>query len=204
MPTTEEKTVDTLMEKLKAEKDGANELQERKHSDWIDNYELYRNKVRTNRLTQRQAVNIPLMKETVKTLLSKVDDAPNVEWKEMGGDEDKEILYQEMWDAGFRENKLELTDVIDKKNVLLYGISTKKFNITDTGVSIDVLDPYDVVFDPLMKVGDIESARYIIHQNIFRSLREVLADDRYSKEGKEALKHWIEAPRGLAQTHEQT
>ena len=62
------------MVRLQKEKKAAIELQERKHDDWNDNYELYRNKVRINRLTQRQAVNIPLMKETVKTLLSKIDD----------------------------------------------------------------------------------------------------------------------------------
>jgi len=196
------KEVDTLLEKLKAEKEAANELQERKHSDWNDNYELYRNKVRTNRLTQRQAVNIPLMKETIKTLLSKIDDAPSIEWKELGGDEGKEIIYQEIWDTNFRENKLELADVIDKKNVLLYGISTKKLNISDKGVDIDVLDPFDVVYDPLMKVGEIETARFVVHQNIFRTLREILADDRYTKKGKDELKKWTNAPRGILQTHE--
>ena len=70
------------MVRLQKEKKAAIELQERKHDDWNDNYELYRNKVRINRLTQRQAVNIPLMKETVKTLLSKIDDPPEVDWKE--------------------------------------------------------------------------------------------------------------------------
>lgn len=78
------------MERLMVEKKAAIELQKRKHEDWDDNYSLYRNKVKTNRLTQRQAVNIPLMKETVKTLLSKIDDPPEVEWKEMSGDQAKE------------------------------------------------------------------------------------------------------------------
>ena len=83
------------MEKLAIEKKSAIELQKKKHEDWIDNHELYRNKVKTNRLTQRQAVNIPLMKETIKTLLSKIDDAPNVDWSEKAGDEEKELIYQE-------------------------------------------------------------------------------------------------------------
>jgi hypothetical protein len=45
--------LDPLMDKLKIEKDGANELQRRKHSDWNENYELFRLKVKTNRLTQK-------------------------------------------------------------------------------------------------------------------------------------------------------
>src|SRR3990167_6360995 len=97
-----------FLEKLLAEKKAANELQLRKHDDWQGNYELYRNKVKTNRLTQRQAVNIPLMKETVKTLLSKIDEAPNVDWQELGGDEQKELIYQEVWDDNATRNKFEL------------------------------------------------------------------------------------------------
>lgn len=191
-----------LLMRLKAEKKSADDLQIRKHEDWNDNYELYRNKVKTNRLTQRQAVNIPLMKETIKTILSKIDDAPNVDWKELGGDEDKEILFQEIWNMGFRENKMELVDVLDKKNVLLYGVSVKKLNLGDQGITVDVMDIYDIGFDPLMKSGDIESARFIVHKNIFKSIKEILADKRYTAEGKENLKVWMEAPPGIVQSNE--
>src|SRR3990167_9615477 len=117
--------LDDALERLQTEKKAALKLRERKHEDWNDNYELYRNKVQTNRLTQRQAVNIPLMKETVKTLLSRIDEPPNVDWKEKGGDEQKEIYYQEIWNYQSIQNKLEVIDVLDKKNVLLYGVSTK-------------------------------------------------------------------------------
>src|SRR3990167_7715529 len=108
-------------EKLANERRTAREFQGRKHIDWNDNYELFRNKVRTNRLTQRQAVNIPLMKETIKTSLSKIDDPPNVDWKELSWDEMKELVYQEIWNDQFKRKKFEWIDVVDKKNVLLYG-----------------------------------------------------------------------------------
>lgn len=191
-----------LLDKLKEEKKIANKLQERKHEDWKDNYELYRNKVKTNRLTQRQAVNIPLMKETVKTLLSKIDDAPNVDWQEEGGDEQKELIYQEVWNQNSLDHKLELVDVLDKKNVLIYGLSVKKLNIAEDGVAADVLDPYDIVFDPLMQPGDIETARFIVHQNIFKRIREILADDKYTQQGKDELKIWADAPPGITQSAE--
>lgn len=187
------------MLRLKKEKEAGIELQDRKHNDWDENYLLYRNKVKTNRLTQRQAVNIPLMKETIKTLLSKIDDAPNVDWKELGGDEQKELIYQEIWNEQFKNNKLELIDILDKKNVLLYGISAKKLNITDDGIDISVLDVYDLLIDPLMNPWDIESARFLIHQNIFKNIRDILADDRYTKEGKEALKIWADSSEGITQ-----
>lgn len=198
-PTTSSWSLDPYLEKLQAEKKSANELQLRKHDDWDGNYELYRNKVRTNRLTQRQAVNIPIMKETIKTLLTRIDDPPNVEWQERGGDEVKELIYQEIWNDNFKQNKLELIDLLDKKSVLLYGYSTKKLNIADDGVITTVLDPYDIVFDPLMETGQIETARFLIHQNIFRSIREILADDRYTSEGKESLKLWADSAPGITQ-----
>lgn len=186
--------------KLLAEKKSGRDFQLRKHDDWNENYELYRNKVKINRLTQRQAVNIPLMKETIKTMISKIDDAPSVDWKEKTGDDKKEIIYQEIWNDHFKKEKLEWKDVLDKKNVLLYGLSTKKLNLKDDGVTIDILDVYDVIFDPLTDPLDLESARFIIHQNIFKPLRDILADDRYSKEGKEELKQWLASEKGLIQS----
>lgn len=199
-PTSSDWSNSTLIEKLIADKRSADEMQKRKHVDWDDNYQLYRNKVKTNRLTQRQAVNIPLMKETVKTLLSRIDDPPNVEWQELGGDEYKELVYQEVWNEQARRNKLELADVLDKKNVLLYGLSTKKLLIEDDGVRGHVLDVYDIGFDPLMDASDVESARFVVQKNIFRSVREILADDRYTDKGKEELKIWVDSAPGITQS----
>lgn len=190
----------TLLERLLKEKKTAIEFQKRKHLDWNENYTLYRNKVQTNRLTQRQAVNIPLMKETVKTILSKIDDAPNVDWKEKSGDELKELIYQEMWAQWFKDNKFEWKDIIDKKNVLLYGLSTKKLNPTDKGIDVSIPDVYDIIYDPLTVSIDIETARFIIHQNIYKSLRDILADDRYTTKGKDQLKIWATTDAGIIQT----
>lgn len=188
------------MTKLLNEKKSAREFQVRKHVDWNENYELYRNKVRTNRLTQRQIVNVPLMKETIKTLLSKVDDAPDVEWIEKSGDEMKQIVYQEMWDTNFKSDDLEMKDILDKKNVFLYGLSTKMLNLVPESVQIDVLDVFDVVFDPMMHPLNIETARFIVRQNLFKPLREILVDKRYTKEGKDQLKRWLATDKGIVQS----
>lgn len=187
------------LERLKLEREAAVKLQERRHQDWNDTYELYRNKVRTNRLVQRQAVNIPLMKETVKTLLSKIDNPPEVEWKENTGDEYKELVFQEIWNKNMVDNKVELIDVLDKKNVLLYGFSAKKLNVGKEGIEISVLDVFDIVFDPLMNPWDTESARFILQKNIFKSVKEILADPKYMKSGKDDLKIWANSPQGLMQ-----
>lgn len=188
------------MHKLLKEKEVARIFQERKHSDWNDTYELNRNKIRTNRLTQRQAVNIPLMKETIKTLLSKIDDPPSVDWKELSGDNDKEVILQAIWDDDFERMNFEGIDIQDKKSVLLYGRAFKKLNWANEEFKVHALDIFDVIIDPLVEPIDIETARFIIHQNIFRSLREILADERYDEEGKTLLKNYLNSKEGIIQT----
>src|SRR3990167_7279008 len=193
-------TQSDLIIKLQKEKKIALSFVERRYDDWNENYELYRNKVKTNRLTQRQAVNIPLMKETIKTLLSKIDDAPIVDWKDLGGDDMKELIFQEMWNNDFDRLNLEGVDVQDKKTVLLYGRGFKKLNWTDNKIDVRALDIYDVVVDPLTDPLNLETARFVIHQNIFRSLIEILADDRYDKKERDKLKIWLTSPEGIIQS----
>ena len=188
------------MVKLLAEKKIAREFQDRRRDDWTENYELYRNKVRVNTLTQRQAVNIPLMKETLKTILAKIDDPPTVDWEELSGDESKELIFQEMWNADYERLGFEGIDVQDKKTVLMYGRSFKLLNWTDEGVDVQPLDIYDVVVDPFTLPLNLDSARFIIRQNIFRSLREILADDRYTKAGKDKLKGYLSSKEGMVQS----
>mgnify|MGYP001580135618 CR=1 FL=1 len=190
LPTTTSE-LSPLMQKLTSEKKVAREFSERRHLDWNENYELYRNKVKTNRLTQRQAVNIPLMKETIKTLLSKIDDPPLITFKEKGGDRYKELVLQEKWDTDFERLNVEGIDVQDKKTVLLYGRGWKKLNFVEKQFDINALDIFDVVVDPLVNPLDIETARFLVHQNIFRSLRDILADKRYTTEGKQELKTYL-------------
>ena len=191
-----------LIDRLNREKEVAREFAERRHENWNDNYELYRNKVRTNRLTQRQAVNIPLMKETIKTLLSKIDDPPTVSWKELSGDREKEILLQEKWNNDFDELNFEGIDIQDKKTALLYGRAFKKLNFIDNGFKLHALDIYDGVVDPLVDPLDIETARFLIHQNIFKTLRQVLADKKYSEEAKKELKTYLTTSEAIIQSSE--
>lgn len=190
-------TQDTLLDKLKRERDAANLFQERRHEAWDEIYRFYRNKTATNRLTQRQAVYVPLMKETIKTLLSKIDDPPFIDWKELGGEIEKELIMQELWNDDYEACNYEGVDISDKKNVLLYGRSFKKLDWKNGRVKVNAMDIYDIVIDPMCDPFDIETARFIVHQNIFRPLREILADKSYSEEAKEKLKTWKASESGL-------
>ena len=205
MPTNEistEGVTDELMLKLIKEKQIAYDFQQRRHEDWNENYELNRNKVQLNRLTQRQAVNIPLMNETVKTLLSKIDEPPSISFKEKGGDRIKELVIQARWDEDYDNLNFEGVDIQDKKTVMLTGRGFKKLNFLNEEFDIDALENWDVVVDPLVNPINIETARFLVHQNIFRSLRQVLANPNYLTEGKNALKQHLSTKEGIIQSHE--
>jgi hypothetical protein len=190
-------TENTLLDKLKRERDAAVLYQQRRHDAWDEIYSFYRNKAVTNRLTQRQAVYVPLMKETIKTLLAKIDDPPYVDWKELSGDLQKELILQELWNNDFTAGNFEGVDIIDKKNVLLYGRSFKKLDWKDGRVLARAMDVYDIVIDPMCDPLNIEMARFIVHQNIFKTLREVLANKSYDEEAKNNLKEWKISDAGI-------
>ena len=186
---------DDLISKLNKEKEVAIEYQKRRHDQWKETYEFYRDIVETNDLTQRQEVNIPIMKETKKTLMSRIDDPPDVVFDclEKGeGGREKEIIVEEIWQDDFDKCNFEAIDILEKNNVLLYGRTFKFLNFTNNKFSVEVPDNLDVVIDPKTNPIDIETARSIIRLHIFKPLREILADPKYLDKGKQELKKYLQ------------
>src|SRR5882724_6332227 len=104
-----------IAENLKTDETADFEFQQRRHEPWKENYQLYRDTVITNRLTQRQSVNIPLMKGTIKTILANIDEFPAIEYEELGNDKQKEIFFNQYWEDLVIQDKMELKDIVDKK-----------------------------------------------------------------------------------------
>ena len=216
-PIKELTAYDQFIAKLEREREMAIAYQFRRHEPISENYTLYRDTVQINRLTQRQAVNIPLMKETIKTLLSEIDEAPDIEFKnqdnwkksdfqmsslaqipDMTYDSlEAEYTLNEYWNYEMERVDMENLDIQDKKNVLLCGRSFMKLNFLDGLFEPEVMDFYDVVVDPKMKPHNLDSARYVIHQNIYKALNDILANDKYSEEGKSQLKDLMLSQQGL-------
>lgn len=176
-----------ILVKLREEKRVGFEYQRRRHDDWDENYALYRNHVRINRLTQRQPVNVPLMKETVRTLLSKIDERPQIYFEDLGGNQDKEILLNAKWEEFIRTQNVELVDKVEKKQVLLFGRGTKKLNWCNGRVEIEFKDVMDVLIDPKTKPHDTESARFWVELNIFKPLRAIVQNEKYDKDARNEL-----------------
>src|ERR1044071_6889514 len=150
-------------ETLKLNLESDRKFRERRHPQWTDNYTLYRDTVIVSRLTHRQSVNFPLMKESIRTILSGIDDPPDNYYENLDNDKQKELFMNEYWKWVFDQNKLEIKDIIDKKQVLLYGRSFLKLNIVNGQFYVEVLDPQDVLVDRCVDPADIETARRVIH-----------------------------------------
>ena len=188
---------ETLKQKLEKNKKSSFEYQQRRHLNWDENYTLYRDKVITNRLTQRQSVNIPLMKTTIKTIMDQIDDPPDLKFEELSNDKQKEIFLNEYFTKNAEDNKLDIKDTVDKKQELIYGRTFKKLNIDNGQPYVEVLDPYDILVDRYTDPADLDSAQFIIHQNIFRTLNEISGNPNYDKGAINRIKKFFSTEEGL-------
>lgn len=190
-------------------KDDSMKFKERRFQQWNENYSLYRDKVNTNRLTQRQPINIPVVRETLQSWISKIDEAPKLKFEtrdKSNKDKDSEIVMNELYSYYFDKLKLDILDNAEKKIVGLQGRGFKKVGISNGEVFVDLIDPYDIEIDPRVNPIDIESATYVIQTHIYRSLKEILANPKYSSEAKQELKYFLDSKTGLlrAATDEQS
>ena len=174
------------------------EWRQRRHEDWRENYTLYRDKVQINRLTQRQSVNVPLMKQMIKTLLSKVDDFVSLNFINLDNDKQKELFYNQYWtDFVVKDNRLELKDVVDKKQVMLYGRSFKKLRVENGKIKIDIVGPQDIVVDRFVDPTDLDTSRFVIQNHIFQTLSDLELNESYDKKALKELKKYFNSDMGL-------
>lgn len=196
--------VDPELTMLKNNKISGYNYRERRHADWTENYELYRDKVITNRLTQRQSVNIPLMKQTIKTLLKDVDDMPLIQFENLDNDKDAEIFKNEYWKDTVIHNKMEIQDIVDKKQVFFFGRSYDQWQIVDGRVKMTIEDTMDLLVSRYIDPTNIHSSRFLIHTHIFKPLSYLENNPDYDQTKVAELKAWFATDMGLikAQTNE--
>lgn len=166
---------------------GASEAQKRRHPEWYENYQLYRLKVQTNRLTQRQSVSIPLMKETIKTGLAKQDFIDLV-FASRSQDGQAEIDFNEYWRETVENNNLQVQDEQDSKQEALYGRTFMKIGIIDGQIVFSVEDPMDITIDRFADPANIDgTANFMEHRHIFRSWSYIKGNAMYDKAGVKKL-----------------
>lgn len=195
---------EVIIEQHRREKDDSIRFKERRTEQWNENYLLYRDKVITNRLTQRQPVNIPVIRETIQSWISKIDEEPQLSFSARGRskrDKRGEVYVNEMWNFTYDAEKLELKDNMEKKIVGLQGRTFKYWYYSEGQAKCSVIDPYDIDIDPRVNPFDLNTATYINHKNIFIPLRRVLSNPTYRPEGKAALKQYLDSKSGILQAH---
>ena len=182
---------------LSDNKDSGYEYRRRRQNDWKESYTLYRDKVTINRLTQRQSVNLPLMKQTIRTLLKDVDDMPVLYFENLDNDKDAEIFQNEYWKWTMDYNHMELKDIIDKRQVFLFGRSFDQMQIEDGKIKMTIQDPEDILVDRYMDPADLDSSRFLIHTHIFVPMSVIENNPDYDKKAVANLKLWQTTNDGL-------
>lgn len=175
---------------------------ERREKHWRDNYELYRDEVQINRLTQRQTVNVPLMKTQLRTLLKDIDDMPVVAFENLDNDKEKEIFLNEYWKLVLDENNAKIQDIVDKKQDFFFGRTFDSWQIEDGKIVFDIEDPEDILVDRFMNPYDIDSSRFLIHTHIFVPLSELEQNEDYDQERVAELKTFFESQLGIVKAND--
>ena len=175
---------------------------ERREKHWRDNYELYRDEVQINRLTQRQTVNVPLMKTQLRTLLKDIDDMPVVVFENLDNDKEKEIFLNEYWKLVLDENNAKIQDIVDKKQDFFFGRTFDSWQIEDGKIVFDIEDPEDILVDRFMNPYNIDSSRFLIHTHIFVPLSELEQNEDYDQERVAELKTFFESQLGIVKAND--
>lgn len=172
---------------------------ERRQDDWNETYLLYRDKVKVNRLIQRQSVNIPLVKQTVNTILKDNDDMPLIYFENLDNDKQAEIFQNEYWSYTISPqcNNMEVKDIVDKRQEILFGRTFDQMQIEDGKVRITIEDPIDILVDRYVDPTDIDTARYLIHTHIFVPLSSLSNNPDYDKGAVRRLQEWYATTNGI-------
>lgn len=194
----EVRTIDPELEMLRANKESGIEYRQRRIENWTTTYDLYRDKVKTNRLTQRQSVHVPLMKYQIRTLIKDVDDMPGIFFENLDNDKEAEMALNAYWEKMVTENNMEIQDIVDKRQVLMFGRSYDQMQIIDGKLVWTVQDVFDILVSRYVDPFNIHSSRFLIHGNNFVPLAKLKLNPDYDQEEVEELIKWHGTTEGLA------
>lgn len=190
-----------LMMLLNNKESGYN-YRERRQDDWTENYTLYRDRVITNRLTQRQSVNLPMMKIAIKTNLKDVDDMPVLYFRNRSNNKQKEIFQNEHWKETLKRNNAPIQDIVDKKQNMIFGRTFDQWQIVNGQIKWTIEDPEDITVDRYVNPTDLDTARWLIHSHIFVPLAVLTDTPEYDGEAVGALKDFFGSEAGLIKSAE--
>lgn len=193
---------DPELEMLRLNKESGFTYRLRRQEDWLENYMLYRDKVIINRLTQRQSVNLPLMKQTIRTLLKDVDDMPNLFFQNLDNDKQAEVFKNEYWKWTVEQNHMDLQDIVDKRQVFLFGRGFDQWQVINGMVKMTVQDPEDIAVSRYVDPFNLHSARFLTHTHIFVPLSSLRFNPDYEQTEVTELMKWFATKQGIVKAAE--
>jgi len=187
------------LEMLRLNKDSGYKYRKRRHDPWKENYTLYRDRVTINRLTQRQSVNIPMMKMMIRSMLKDVDDMPVNYFENLDNNKEAQVFQNEYWKLiGDQDhNNFELLDIVDKKQVFLFGRSFDQWQIKDGTIKVTIQDPQDMLVSRHTDPVNLNTSRFLIHMHIYVPLSVIEANEDYDKAEVAKLKKWAYSEQGI-------
>src|SRR3990167_6973266 len=174
----------------------------RREEDWRENYLLYRDKVMVDRLIQRQSVNLPLMKTTLRTVLKDVDDMPVIVFQNLNNDKQAEVFQNEHWKKTLELNNAEIQDIVDKKQDFFYGRTFDSWQVEDGRIIFDVEDSEDMLVDRFMNPYDLDSSRFLIHTHIFKPLSTLKNNPDYDQKEIKKLEEFFKSQLGIVKAQD--
>lgn len=187
---------------LRNNKETGYNYRRRRQEDWFENYTLYRDKVIVNRLTQRQSVNLPLMKSKIRTALTNVDDFPVIYFQNLDNDKQLELLKNEYWKYVVEKNNLEIQDLVDKRQVFLFGRSFMQLQVIDGMPTWTVQDPQDILVDRFADPFNLHSSRFLTHLHIFRPLSSLKYNPDYDQKAVADMEKWFQNRLGIVKANQ--
>lgn len=175
------------------------DYRKRRDDDWLENYTLSRDKVIINRLTQRQTVNLPVMKTVLRSLIKDVDDMPVLYFENLDSDKQAEIFKNEYWKIVGDEhhNKFDIFDIGDKRQMFEFGRTYDQLQVVNGMPRFGVIDSRDILVPRYNDPFNIDNNRHLIHSHIFVPLSELLANPEYDQTAVKELAAWYETKNGL-------
>jgi len=139
------------------------------------------------------------MKQTIRTLLKDVDDMPVIYFENLDNDKDAEIFQNEYWQwtIGVECNSMEIKDIVDKRQQMLFGRTFDQMQIADGRILITIEDPEDILVDRYTDPADLDTARFLIHTHIFKPLSSLVGNDLYDQEAVERMQKFYATKQGL-------
>lgn len=160
---------------------------------WHPNEDLYYGR-KQKKLKGRHNVQFGDMQGFVDTLLSKIDDPPMIRFSPTEeADLRKAKKVTKAWEkeSSVTEGDWGYKDLLGKKMAILYGrVAYKFFAVSDPVYlsNLVLMDTYDLIVDPMTGGLDLENARFLQHDNIFKSIYELEKDGLYNQKQVAKLK----------------